>query len=705
MKSLILFVVFNSVLFGQFSQEWDTLSFNHYINDMKCTNNGNLFISTEEGLFKSTDLGNTFESLSNTSTILTTVVNENQIFSYLNNSIVVYTSDNGSNWILKTNPLTNEYPSFFEADERGWLYLGTEDGNLFRSKDNATNWTKIYDHPSNNQLSKISFKDSNIIYLAIHQQGLDISTDTGETWNEFISTGSGGWGGRIDFVQAPNGDFFVSDLVGFFQTDSNGIFKKKRLGFYQFNQLEIDKNNNLFMAGYQNVFKSTDMGNTWYPLINKNYSSASTWMYILTVDSVLFARQNNSIMRNIIKPGVIPNTIGKNYFPTKVGNSYMYRDVDWTGMYPSYVTYSKYYITADSIINGKEYFHHTNFGWVRYSEEEKRLVKFNNGSEDLIMDFNYPEGTLISRPITFEPFDSQYIQIIGNSTVPNYQFHSKGFTFFVSEGSYSFLFTENIGYSGSNGINYTFGSVDNKLIQCISTDTLGNPFIIDYTHNPQILFQPVTTTKDSIISFQFTVKHNYSAACSVLLGTNNFIETVTMEGFYTNGVDTTDFTPINGMNLHCTLEYVITTPINLDKLKSGYKLYYRLTAKDKGMMPHYGYSPNVSTYHTIKFDTTNSINITDEIPNEFALYQNYPNPFNPTTKIKFAIPKSENVTLKVYDILGKELFTLVNEWLSAGTYDVTVTSNHFNHQLSSGVYIYRIQAGEYSSSKKLILMK
>jgi hypothetical protein len=86
---------------------------------------------------------------------------------------------------------------------------------------------------------------------------------------------------------------------------------------------------------------------------------------------------------------------------------------------------------------------------------------------------------------------------------------------------------------------------------------------------------------------------------------------------------------------------------------------------------------------------------------DYALEQNYPNPFNPSTKIKFQLPKDGFVTLKVYDILGKEIATLINEEKSQGKYEVNFNAS----SLSSGVYIYKIQAGDFVSSRKMILLK
>ncbi|HCY75403.1 MAG TPA: hypothetical protein DHV28_05740 [Ignavibacteriales bacterium] len=88
-------------------------------------------------------------------------------------------------------------------------------------------------------------------------------------------------------------------------------------------------------------------------------------------------------------------------------------------------------------------------------------------------------------------------------------------------------------------------------------------------------------------------------------------------------------------------------------------------------------------------------------PIEFALTQNYPNPFNPSTIISYSIPQNSFVTLKVYDIIGNEIATLVNESKSAGKYDVRFDASN----LSNGVYFYTIKADNFTSSKKMILMK
>lgn len=98
---------------------------------------------------------------------------------------------------------------------------------------------------------------------------------------------------------------------------------------------------------------------------------------------------------------------------------------------------------------------------------------------------------------------------------------------------------------------------------------------------------------------------------------------------------------------------------------------------------------------------TVSVKNWNHLPNKFSLEQNYPNPFNPTTLINYQLPKSSHVTLKVYDMLGKEVCKLVDEEKIVGNYKVTFNGTN----LSSGVYFYRLTTGYFSQIKKMLLLK
>jgi hypothetical protein len=94
-------------------------------------------------------------------------------------------------------------------------------------------------------------------------------------------------------------------------------------------------------------------------------------------------------------------------------------------------------------------------------------------------------------------------------------------------------------------------------------------------------------------------------------------------------------------------------------------------------------------------------NISTEIPGQYYLGQNYPNPFNPNTSIIFKVRDSKFIQLKVYDILGKELLTLVDKKLAPGTYEISFDGS----KLSSGTYFYRLSADNYVDTKKMLLIK
>jgi hypothetical protein len=90
------------------------------------------------------------------------------------------------------------------------------------------------------------------------------------------------------------------------------------------------------------------------------------------------------------------------------------------------------------------------------------------------------------------------------------------------------------------------------------------------------------------------------------------------------------------------------------------------------------------------------------VPQTFKLFQNYPNPFNPSTTISYSIPNSNFITLKIYDVLGKEIQTLVHEFQEANTYSVNFNTN----KLSSSVYFYKLQVGnDFKETKKMLFLR
>ena len=94
------------------------------------------------------------------------------------------------------------------------------------------------------------------------------------------------------------------------------------------------------------------------------------------------------------------------------------------------------------------------------------------------------------------------------------------------------------------------------------------------------------------------------------------------------------------------------------------------------------------------------------LPEVFALHQNYPNPFNPVTTLRYDLPENGLVNITIYDMLGKQVKTLINQTQDAGYRSVIWdATNDYGKPVSAGIYLYQIQAGEYMQTKKMVLLK
>ncbi|MBK6771596.1 MAG: T9SS type A sorting domain-containing protein [Ignavibacteria bacterium] len=110
---------------------------------------------------------------------------------------------------------------------------------------------------------------------------------------------------------------------------------------------------------------------------------------------------------------------------------------------------------------------------------------------------------------------------------------------------------------------------------------------------------------------------------------------------------------------------------------------------------------NGTIIHTVNGGQTDIKKLNSFQTANYKLYQNYPNPFNPTTNIEFAIPKDNFVSLKIYNLLGKEIMSLLNEFKQAGSYSVTFDAANY----PSGVYYYKIKSGSFVQVRKMVLIR
>jgi hypothetical protein len=185
----------------------------------------------------------------------------------------------------------------------------------------------------------------------------------------------------------------------------------------------------------------------------------------------------------------------------------------------------------------------------------------------------------------------------------------------------------------------------------------------------------------------------------LILGEWNFIAVTFDTGFvnlfYNGSLIRTDTTII---------KYTSLTEYGTDDIYMGTLWNHYPGYKFKGGLDEiriYNRPLNASEINDIYNQVTPVENNVNNLPKEFALSQNYPNPFNPSTTIKYQIPELSFVTLKVYDVLGNEITTLVSNEKTVGNHQVDFDAS----SLSSGVYFYQLKAGSFIESKKMVLMK
>jgi hypothetical protein len=360
-------------------------------------------------------------------------------------------------------------------------------------------------------------------------------------------------------------------------------------------------------------------------------------------------------------------------------------------------------IEIDTVIQNNEYIFYRN-DWVRYSENDKKIFIWYNDSDKVYMDFNLPPAGTFPY-YTGPPYNFIATVFAGSTILFNDTINYKGFSWGAyTYGYYKERFGENIG-PFLNSSESTAGPdiySTESLIMAILLDSLNNPVLLTDHHMPEINLIPKTLINSNSFQLNFSVGHFYSKYFdpnSPHQGIN-FIKDVLFIRNYSKNDSIVLNDTIAAYNTPKTSQYSITFPIDTTLLQNEYSLNYKVIAKDKGLIQETTLSPDTGFYQCVwDYETTVDAEISS--PNKFSLSQNYPNPFNPSTSIQYAISSRQFVSLKVYDVLGKEIATLVNEEKSTGKYNVEFNAS----SLASGIYYYQLRAGDYVETKKMILLK
>ena len=399
-----------------------------------------------------------------------------------------------------------------------------------------------------------------------------------------------------------------------------------------------------------------------------------------------------------------PLASDSNFVPLQVGNTWQYMRTSYGAFGYGYgIKYSTVY--GDTAIDEHTYYKMTDFiDYIRYSKSENKLYIRWNDSDYVHIDFNMPDGTVYQIFNQWHSFVSVSAEAGEHSLL--YLNRNYGGYLYIGPNAdgYQIIFTDSIGMSYDRSAGYHYDDTRN-IIEAIVYDSAGIPIYFNDYHQPNFLLTPIIKISSANFNLNFQITHHYTRQPSVpgITSGVDFIDSVRMYSYYSKNDSIVYNLPI--------IPYHITTPVNINYnisvqldtllMNDGFVFNYKFLAKDKGIIPEYSNSPDTGYYQCIWDTTTTAIETEVSLLQDFSLSQNYPNPFNPSTTISFTISDVRFTTLKIYDVLGREIVTLINEEKPAGNYEVEFSGSN----LASGIYYYQLRAGDFVETKKMILLK
>jgi photosystem II stability/assembly factor-like uncharacterized protein len=671
-------------------------------------------------------------------------------------STIISTSNSGNSWnVLNRVTGAQDNLTAFQKFDENTYYLGTSYNMMQRSTDGGNSWfgtALIYEGPTATGIRGIAYTSSSIGYAATYKK-IFKTINGGITWsllitlsdeitsinftdnntgfattmgfmeggvstvykttnggNNWVPTVFGGWAETFRILK------FINENTGFIlyggsrngnrlHKTINGGLNWTRVGVSEvFGRLHIFDENNFTGTDYYNFKITTNAGITWIlktqPFLETRdmYFQSSQKGYLLDYNNRISFTENggnnwtqiteangngsaNDIIKNI--EFVNENTgficSNNNYFKktTNAGETWLKYE---TGLISS--------ISDLDFLDANTGFISGNNTWQIY------FGKTTNGGENFTTSFVY------------DAYDGTKVKFLNSNT---------GFI----AARYKFFRTSN---SGANWQLMSFpDSIDIYSMEFIDANTgmfccgLYQSFVtkIYRTTNSGVNWNPIYSTPSA--------QYNQLGKIKMVNSLKGYIA-----GY---GIWTTSNGGANWIKLYIEgiPQNTYISAIDFIDEQTGYAgasgVLYKTT--DGGTHWATGSVPTQKRFEGIKFfnsstgiivggngailKTTNGggvfivgvIPVNNIIVNNYKLHQNYPNPFNPVTNIQFDIPKSDFVKVKVYDILGKEVENLLNEFKSAGSYLISFDAS----RLGSGIYFYKLTAGNFSETKKMILVK
>jgi photosystem II stability/assembly factor-like uncharacterized protein len=610
-----------------------------------------IFAGTAGGVFLSNDNGANWTATTLATSTLSLVVNGNDVFAGTSGAGVYRSTNNGTSWTPINTGLTPTRINALAVSGTS-IFAGSETAGTFVTTNNGANWS-----PANTGITTLAVKTlavNGTTLFAGSLSGIYRSTDNGASWSRVSTniTTSLLVSGTTLYAGAANGVLISTDNGGTWTPTGAGL--SGTVSSLAFNGSTLFAGTSTFFAG---VYKSTNGGALWTgsslgvaathirSFLYKANGTGGFDLFAGTNENSLYRSTDNGISWITINTGLTNasvEAIGHNGTDLFVGGfSGVYRSTDNGTTWSAANTGLPAATTMRTFASlGSSVFVGSSAGVHRST---------NNGANWTLMNSGLGSGA------------AQILAVSGSNL--------------YAAGNGLYLST-NAGASWSSiGAGITSTSIN--AITFIGTDIVvgtGTAGVFRSTNNGAS-WTAVNTGLTSSSVYSLT-----SFGTNLIAGVGFGVYVSTNRG--------SNWTAIN-----------TGLPSNLNLF---FPVIYTLSAVPSGAnFMIYAGTAGLGLWRRPSTEIT-SVKLTSPvIPATFSLEQNYPNPFNPTTNIEFRIADFARVTLIVFDGLGREVATLVNESLQAGTYTVQFDGSH----LASGVYYYRLSAGEFSRTRKLVLQK
>lgn len=660
------------------------------------------------------------------------VTNKKNIYARTFDEGIYYSSDGGLNWAHINYPAVNDYYYFFLGTDESHLYVFDSAYGFFSTTDDGANWISLSSSFGSKTPTVTSFvTDNTNIFIGTSSSGIFKSSDKGNTWIA-VNNGLPKFRDATDNSLTPIRKIVMADSNIIACTANDGIYISTDMGdnWKPVNDgLPIDSErtsgNNIFYdeiftlassgslilasTTYNGIYRSTDNGTSWAKT-NDNLPAFNIVGSFAVKDTLIFALTYNAIYRSndngenweLINTGSY-NSGGLASFDSKIF-------VCWyQGIKVSTDDGVSWYSTSNGLAKIKNRYPYQIDSYksvlaILTAEDYKEFISQDWGRTWVNKSINHTNVD------TFAANGANFFKLFGKYYIKT-----------DKENKWKEVYPPYAGFPRRYLYTNDLILLDTVLIAATNKGiwrTGYNNESLIYCCNPQ----GWTTTLSNV-------------ECSSLALESSKIYIGTTDGVYVSNDTGNTWLPLGLENKSISLLFSRGTNF-IAKTNTGFYRSY-----DTGKTWHY-FDIGLNNLHDITLcgDTLFAITYiyqyahqytnaaiwkrsfnevmtgvkNEEIPFGFTLEQNYPNPFNPETSIEYTIPLEETlramllnkVTLRIYDLLGREIATLVNEYQQPGKYKVTFSVERLSSTfLSSGIYFYKLTVGNYSQTKKMMFLK